>query len=237
MTHHAETRIKERFEQLGYKSESIKECLARIDELSSSYPKENVGFLLRKFDRNMVTDFSNGDELWLILRDGRPITCFLRRSTQTTHQRRTLEQQLQVDYTVRLNCLDDNGWKEAPTVSGLRYVPPSGALPIDFRPDPPDSMRDFARSVMESMISSAVDTLRLGVPRLTYDEANRLIAGRRYSVLSPQELRCRRMSHSDCVVGCLESGNYVVTHEESSYVNDMLDVDFDDMFNEDNTER
>lgn len=183
MTQHAETRIKERFEQLGYKPKAIKECLSRIDELSSVYPKENVGFLLRKFDKNMVTDFSNGDELWLILRDGRPVTCFLRRSTQTNDQRRSLEQQLQVDYTVRLNCLDDNGWKEAPKIE-----------------------RSSANEIFNEMRPEDY-----GVPTIAnISEIVRMINGRPYSVVTRAELMRDGIRRNEEIICRMSGGSYVI---------------------------
>lgn len=187
MTQHAETRIKERFEQLGFKPKVIKESLNKIDELTKEYPKENVGLLLRQFDRPMVTDFSNGDELWLILRDGRPITCFLRRSTQTRNRNRSLEQQLQVDYTVRLNCLEDDGWKTVPTRESNRVT-----------------ISQILNDIPPMIEGYDVPTIE-DIPEIT-----RRINRRDYVVMDAQELRDNGIRRDQQVICRMRSGNYVV---------------------------
>lgn len=219
MTQHIEVRIKERFEQLGYKPEAIKESLGKISELEEQYPKANVGFLLRKFDKNMATDFSNGDELWLILRDGRAITCFLRRSTQTNNQRRSLEQQLQVDYTIKLNCLDDSGWQEvrrSPSVSIRNNEP------IDW-----DAIEAGMREVIERNRARQM----AGIPALTATDALRLINGRNYNVLSADEV----LDGNDEII--CRVGSAYITLADSPPPNSYYTEYLHNAINEDNTER
>ena len=218
MTQHEETRIKERFEQLGFKPKVIKESLNKIDELTKEYPKENVGLLLRQFDRPMVTDFSNGDELWLILRDGRPITCFLRRSTQTRNRNRSLEQQLQVDYTVRLNCLEDDGWKTVPTRESNRVT--ISQILNDIRP----ATEGYDVPMIEDI-----------------SELQRLINGRDYDVMGSYRLASEGLRRDQQIICRMGSGSYVVVTNPPTILD--MDVHYGDYFaqvatiNEDNTER
>lgn len=56
----------------------------RVYWVSQKYPNDSVAYMIYRFPFRIWNDQQNGDMVWVISREGQPVTVLLRRCTQWT---------------------------------------------------------------------------------------------------------------------------------------------------------
>ena len=81
MNTHALQRLKDRVISNNIPLVEVDRILLRLEEIVDE-SKQDLAVKLYKFNKQQVSDLSNGDEVWAIIRDNDVKTIMLRRSTQ-----------------------------------------------------------------------------------------------------------------------------------------------------------
>ena len=81
MNRHSYERLYDRVISNGVPQSEVDQCIETLQRIASE-AKTDIAVLFYRFATKQVSDLSNGDEVWAIIRENKIVTIMLRRNTQ-----------------------------------------------------------------------------------------------------------------------------------------------------------